>query len=100
MKTTTYVDPDGRKFAVQLPDDAPNDHAQYGVRVGPPDLGDLNLPLALEVRLNNGLFNRKLLTRADVRKRKQELFAVWQAALHVDSTTLLSLYEGVVPHAS
>lgn len=100
MRNVTYIDPEGRKFLVQLPDDAPDSHAPMGVPIGPPDLSDLNLPLAMEVRLNNALFARQLLTRNDVRRRRQELTAVWQSVLSVDSTVLHNLFEGVVVNAS
>lgn len=94
MKNVEYVDPKGCKYLVTLPDDAPDEHAPFGIRIGPPDLAELGLPIELEVRLNNLLYARKLLTRADVRRRKQELFAVWQSAVSVDATTLHNLYEG------
>lgn len=93
MREVCFEDELGRKFARLIPDDAPDTHALFGITVGPPDLSGLNLPTPLEVRLNNILYARRLLTRSDVRRRKQELFACWQAALQVDVTTLNNLYE-------
>lgn len=83
---------DGRKQVVLIPDGAPDSHAKMGVLVGPPDLDVLQLPIAIEVRLHNELYNRGLLTRKDVQKRPQELFAALQAALRVDVAAIANLY--------
>lgn len=93
MRHIERTDAQGRKFLVALPDNAPDSHAQYGVVIGPPDLSELKLPMQMEVRLNNALFARKLFTRIDVRRRKQELLAVWQSVLQADVQTLASVYE-------
>lgn len=97
MRSIEYKDELGRKFLVGVPDDAPDEHARYGLIIGPPDLSDLKLPLDMEVRLNNALYARKLLTRADVRRRKQELLAVWQSVLQVDAGLLAAVYEPSLP---
>jgi CRISPR/Cas system CMR-associated protein Cmr3 (group 5 of RAMP superfamily) len=94
-RDVVYKDSAGRKYLVQIPENAPDSHAKLGVRVGPPDLSELKLPLTLEVRLNNALFDRGLIKLSDVRRRHAELIAVWQAVLRVDSTVLRNLYEGM-----
>lgn len=94
MRRTTYEDAKGRKFLVELPDSAPDTHAKMGVRVGPPDLSKLELPVAVEVRLNNALFARGLYTRGDLIGRRQELFAALQSAYKTDVQVLDTLYEG------
>lgn len=100
LRNICYTDSRGCKFQVLIPDDAPDEHASFGIRVGPPDLTELNLPEKLEVRLNNQLYDRKMLTKADVRRRRGELIAVWQSVLQVDATVLHNLYEGVGISAS
>lgn len=95
MRRLPYEDAKGRKFIVELPDDAPDAHAKMGVRIGPPDLANLGLPSAVEVRLNNALFARSLFTKQDLQGRRQELFAALQSAYKTDVQVLDSLYEGV-----
>ncbi len=68
------------------------DEAAKGVPVGPPDLSPLNLPLEIEIRLNNQLFQRKLLTLKDVRRRANEVFASIQSVLRIDVAAVTSLY--------
>lgn len=92
MRKVIYETPEGHKYKVLLPDDAPDSHAEFGVVIGPPDLSELGLPLELEVRLNNALFNRGLLTLQDVRRRRLELIAAWQSVLAVDANKIMELY--------
>lgn len=94
MKHATYTDGYGRKFLVELPDTAPDEHAPMGIVIGPPDLEPLGLPLDLEVRLNNNLYARGLFTDRDVSRKRGELLAVWQSVLQVDSVRLINLYKG------
>lgn len=93
MRELTYVDGDGNKYKVLLPDNVSDDEAEMGIRVGPPDLSDLGLPKALEVRLNNVLFDRGLFTKRDIRRRGSELIGVWQAVLSMDIQRLQAVYE-------
>lgn len=94
MRKLTYEDGKGRKFLVEVPDNAPESHAKMGVRIGPPDLAALALPLATEVRLNNALFTRGLFTKGDLHGRRTEMFAALQAAYRADVQVLDTLYEG------
>lgn len=93
MRRVTHVDVAGRKSLVEVPDNAPDSHAAYGVRVGPPSLESLGLPLALEVRLHNQLYDRGLLSLKQIRGRGQEIFAALQAAFRTDTATITNLYK-------
>lgn len=92
MRRVTHTDGSGRKTLVEVPNDAPESHYAYGVRVGPPSLENLGLPREQEVRLHNQLFDRGLLSVRDIRHRSQEIFAALQAALRIDVTTIENLY--------
>lgn len=93
LKQVTYIAKDGTKTEVLVPADASAAQYAMGVPIGPPDLGSLELPKEVRVRLNNQLWARKLFTMSDVRRRRQELFAALQAAFRVDTDVLVNLYE-------
>lgn len=92
LRTLTYVDSAGRKLAVQLPDEAPDSEAKYGIPLGPPPLKTLGLPIQIEVRLNNELHGRGLLTRADVVRRRADVVGALMTALAVDVDKIVALY--------
>lgn len=92
MKETSYKDKDGRYWAVQLPNGAPNSDARLGLPLGPPSLKPLKLPKAIEVRLHNQLFHRRIFTEKDVRTRKMEIFGALQAALKIDIRQIEEIY--------
>jgi hypothetical protein len=94
MRRVAHKESNGMKYYVNIPNDAPDEHSAYGVRIGPPDLSKLNLPTQLEIALNNALFDRRLISLTDVRARPQEVYAALQSALRVDATTIMNLYEG------
>ena len=94
LKTVEYKDEDGRKFLVQVPDGY-DDIPQSGIRIGPPELGSLNLPLEDEVKLNNQLYDRKLFTLADVRRRPEDIKGALLAVLKVYMRKTRNLYEEV-----
>lgn len=94
MKERKYTDPDGRMFKVLLPDDAPDEHTQYGIVVGPPSLESLYLPLEIEVRLNNELYYRGLFTKQDVRRHSTDVQGAVHAALKLDIQGVIACYEG------
>ncbi len=58
LKQIEYKDEDGRRFLVEVPEEF-QDMPETGIRIGPPDLVSLNLPLAYEIKLNNQLYQRK-----------------------------------------
>lgn len=94
MKQVVYTAKDGRRSVVLIPDGAKDckEEAAKGLLVGPPALDDLGLPSGVELALHNELYDRRLLTAADVRKRPQEVFAALQAALRVDVAAITNLY--------
>lgn len=92
MSRVTYTDPEGRKWARFLPDGIPEKEARKGAPLGPPSLESLELPLALEVRLHNALFNRGLLTLEDVNRRPNEVAGAIMSALKLDAQTVMALY--------
>lgn len=88
----TYEDEDGRQWAVMVPVGQKTD-LHMGIPAGPPDLRPLGMPKDVMLRLHKQLFNRRLLTRRDLRGRPRELFAAIQAAYRVDVAAVSSLYE-------
>ena len=92
MKQHEYEDREGRRFLVMLPEGVPETEAEKGIRLGPPDLTALDLPLSVEVRLNNELYARRLIHEADVRSRRQDVIGALMAALAVDAGKVSDLY--------
>lgn len=92
MREANYRDRQGRQFLVLLPDGVADEDSRMGLPVGPPPLGHLDLPLEVEVRLNNQLFARGIFTWADAKARRQDIFAAWQAALATDCDRVVMAY--------
>lgn len=92
MRQVAYTDSDGRKWAVRLPDGIPDADAAMGLCVGPPSLASLKLPLDVEVRLHNQLYERNLIVRENIRGRNQSILAAIQSALKVDVGKVAGLY--------
>lgn len=78
-----YTDSIGRKFEVEAPEDFDGD-LKYANIIGPPLLENLQLPVQLEVRLHNELYARGILTKADARKRRNEIVSILQRVLAID----------------
>ena len=93
MRQATYTDSEGRRWAVLLPDDAPDSQAVHGVVIGPPSLEVLRLPLQVEVTLHNELFARDLLTKGDVARKQDSVLGAIQYALKVSLQDILLLYD-------
>ena len=89
-----YEDEEGRKFLVELPEEC-QDMPENGIRIGPPELDELGWPIELEVKMNNQLFDRKLFTEADVRRRPKDIVAAYWAVLRTDVLKIRSLYKEV-----
>lgn len=88
---TYWTDEEGRKHAVEVPPG--QEHlARHGIPVGPPDLSPLGLPLEVEVRLHNALFDRQVLTARDAKRRPAEVQSAVQYALKASTTRVLNLY--------
>lgn len=92
MKKVRYTDKDGRHTLVWLPDTAPDADARMGVPIGPPPLGALKLPKAIDVRLHNELFARGLFTREDVTRNRRDVISALMAALKVDAEAIIGCY--------
>ena len=86
-----YVDDEGRHWAVLMPEG--HEHPEMGIPFGPPDLASLDLPLDVEVRLHNQLFNRQLYTLRDVRRDPDGIKASIQAAYRLDFQRVTGLYQ-------
>ncbi len=93
MRIIDYIDDDGYKRRVSLPDDAPDTHANMGILVGPPNLAPLDLPPQHDLALNNELFDRGLLTAEDVQGRQEELSAALKRVLKLDILILQQLFK-------
>lgn len=96
LRRTSYVDAEGRRWAVDLPAGAPDSDAPLGLHVGPQPLTELGLPLETEVRLHNQLFSRGILTVNDAKRKRADLFAALQAAYAVDGERLIQLYADAI----
>lgn len=91
LKKIEHTDLDGRKYLIELPEEF-QDMPETGIIIGPPSLEMLNMPLDMEVELNNQLFDRKLFTWSDVRRRPEEIEAALKAVLKVDVRKIKELY--------
>ncbi len=87
-----HTDASGRMWVVHVPVGREWDVVR-GIPVGPPETSTLGLPEAIDVRLNNELYRRGLITKADLRGRASEVFAALQAALKVDTAAVMNLYQ-------
>lgn len=94
IRQVVYQDPEGRRFLRGVPSNVPDGEAGRGIPLGPPPLDELNLPLDLEVRLHNQLFDRKLFTEKDAKHRLMEIVAALQAVYLVDARRVLAIYQG------
>jgi len=95
LKRVMYTDSDGRKRVVLLPEEYSEDQAEaIGIPVGPPRLDELGLPLELEVRLNNELYNRGILEPNDALRKRADIMGAIQSALKIDTDIIVTLYIG------
>ena len=65
------------------------------MRIGPPELYELGLPIEYEVKLNNQLFDRKLFKLVDVRRRPDDIEAALKAILRLDVLKIRNRYKEV-----
>ena len=92
MRETTYKDSEGRLWQVRVPDGVPDTLAEQGVRVYPPPLTSLRLPLEMEVRLHNQLFHRGIRTEREARHRVADIITAITASLRLDAQRIIALY--------
>ncbi len=86
-----YVDDDGFKWLVLIPEDDKS-HPERGIVVGPPDFAFLELSPDIHKRLHNGMYDRGLIRFSDIRGRGQQVFAAVQAAYRVDVARVTEAY--------
>lgn len=91
MRRAQYTDRKGRVHVVELPDGKPDSEAAMGIPIGPPPLEALGLPQEIEVRLHNQLAARGILTAADAKRGRKDIFAALQKALAVDITRIVEI---------
>ena len=94
LKRSSWIDPEGRKKIVLIPEESGEDQAEMGIPVGPPSFAELELPTEIEVRLNNELANRGILTTVDALKNRAEISLAIQSALKVDVDRIIQMYTG------
>ena len=94
LKRASWTDSEGRRKFVLIPEEAGEEQAEMGIPVGPPSLAELNLPIELEVRLNNELASRGILTAVDALKGRAEILQAIQSAIKVDVDRVLQMYVG------
>lgn len=92
MREVVYTDSIGRKFLKLIPNNAPDDHAMYGVLVGPPEL-HIELPESIHVRLHNELFARKIFTMRDVRRRREDIMSIVRNLFRLDCEVIAQCYK-------
>jgi len=92
MLKIEYKDELGRKFLVAIPEGY-EDEPETGIKIGPPDLDGLNLDEKHEALLNNQLYDRKLFTWSDVRRRPDEIRAALMATFKADVVAIMNLYK-------
>jgi hypothetical protein len=86
------LDSRGRPILVLLPSSAPDTHARAGLRLGPPHLDSLGLPPDIEDRLHRQLFERGIITAADVDERLSEVQAALIQAFRVTAQDIQRLF--------
>lgn len=91
MKKVSYTDEMGRRWLVGIPEDYEG-LPEMGIPIGPPDMSSLKLPEEMETTLNHQLFDRKLFTLADVRRRPAEIQAALKVVFHLSATRIHNLY--------
>lgn len=95
LKTVEYVDDQGRRWARGLPEGVPDSKAKTGVPLGPPSFASLGLPLDVEIRLHNQLYERGILSETDARRHLPDIHSALMFALRVDAHRVLSIYQGL-----
>jgi len=93
MRTVEF-EKNGRKYLVQLPNEAPDSDAERGIPIGPPDIdGLLPLPEPFATRLHNEFFARGLFTLADTMRNQNEVRAAILAAVRLDVQSIQAAFQ-------
>lgn len=96
MRVVDYVDERGRKYSVKLPDGVPDDEAEKGIPIGPPDVVDyLGLPEPMATEVHNKLFEYKLFSAKDAARQPQVLHSVIQSTLKLCVARVMEAYRNL-----
>lgn len=94
LRRVSYVDLDGRKRVSLLPHGVGDEEAESGIPIGPPRLEELELPKDIEVRLNNELYHRGIITPQDAVRGRGEIVAALNAVFKIDANRIIEVYVG------
>jgi hypothetical protein len=94
LKNAIYTDDTGRKHSVLLPEGVPEEEAEKGIPLGPPDLTELGLPEEIGVRLHNELFYRGIITGNDALRNRPSIMSAIQSCLKLSVDNVLGIYLG------
>jgi hypothetical protein len=89
-----HTDDFGRTYRVLIPVGAPDEEAEHGLVLGPPDLSALGLPHEIEIRLHNALEGRGVITARDASDNPDEITRAVRAALKVSTQSVQAIYLG------
>lgn len=64
------IEKNGRKFAYQLPDDAPDENAEMGILIDGPDLTKINWAV-IRTQVENALVDAQVFTLSDLRQHNK-----------------------------
>lgn len=92
MRKVTYTDNIGRKFLTLIPDSAPDEHAGYGVLVGPPEF-NIDMPERMLVQLHNELFSREIFTMRDIKRRREDVLSAVRSVFRIDCEVIAQCYK-------
>lgn len=93
-REVTWIDDAGRRFRVLIPAGAPDEDADHGLILGPPDLRPLGLPVEIEVRLHNALEGRGIITARDAASRPEEIVRALLSSFKASAQSVQALYIG------
>jgi hypothetical protein len=94
LQRVSYIDPNGMKKVVLLPEGAPESEAARGIPVGPPDLSSLGLPYETQVRLNNELHARGIIDEFSATRGRQDIVLALMSVFKVDANSIVELFVG------
>lgn len=92
IRRVDVTDTDGRRLAILMPEEVPDEMWRVGIPLGPPPLDTLGLPPDIEVALSNQLFHRGILTARDAERRAEEISAAIAATLRLSVQKIQQCY--------
>lgn len=97
MKEASYVDAEGRHWAVLIPEQEPAHRAHLGIPIGPIDVSPLaeefEWPLAYHVRVHNQLFHARVFPDDPriLRARTADIIGALTRAAKADAQRIIDL---------